>query len=104
MCLDPLGRVQLLVAEAIRILAETAEAHVAHDPGVVEAVRARLRDAEIQLREVQAGFSRQEAWRVTREVIREVTVTLIELLIRASTTHCNFSPPIHSPLIDATRF
>ncbi len=104
MCLDPLGRAQLLVKESIQLVDELAEAHAAHDPGVVEAVRARLRDAEVDLREVQAGFWRKEAWRVTRDVIREVAVILIELLIRASTTSCNFSYSLYLSNIHANRF
>ncbi len=92
MCLDPLGRMQLLVTEAIDMLAEAQEEHAAHDPGVVEAVRARLREIEARIREVQAGSSRKKAWRVTREVIREVIFIAIELLLRASTTSCNCSP------------
>ena len=91
MCLDPLGRTQILVAEAIHLLAEAEEKRAAHDPGVVEAVRARLREMEERLREVQAGFSRREAKRVTREIIREVVIIGIELLLRALTTSCNCS-------------
>ena len=92
MCLDPLGRMQLLATEAIKMLAEMQEKHAAHDPGVVEAVRARLREIEARLREVQAGYSRRDGWCVTREVIRELVVIAIELLLRASTTSCNCSP------------
>ena len=91
MCLDPLGRTQILVAEAISMLAEAEGKRAAHDPGVGEAVRARLREMEERLREVQAGFSRREAWRVTREIIREVAIIGIELLLRALTTSCNCS-------------
>ncbi len=95
MCHDPLGRAQLLVAEAIegiQMIAEAEEKRAAHDPGVVEAVRARLREIEARLREVQAGYSRRDGWRVTREVIRELVVIAIELLLRASTTSSNCSP------------
>ena len=90
MCMDPLGRVQLLVSEAIRLLAEETQGRVAHDPGVAEAVLARLKDAEARIQEVQAGFSRKEAWRVTREVISEVSRLVVEVVLRALATYCNF--------------
>jgi hypothetical protein len=51
---------QLLATEAINMLAKLEEKQAAHDPGVVEAVRARLREIEARVREVQAGYSRKD--------------------------------------------
>ncbi len=89
MCMDPLGRAHLNVLEAIQLVAEEVKRHATHDPGVAEAVLARLRDAETQLREAQAGFSRKESWRVIRRVSIEVAVEILQLVIRATATHCN---------------
>lgn len=89
MCMDPLGRAHLNVLEAIQLIADDVKRHATHDPGVAEAVLVRLRDAETQLREVQAGFSRKESWRVIRKVSMEVAFEVLHLLIRATATHCN---------------
>lgn len=91
MCMDALGRAHLNVLEAIQLVAEDVKAHATHDPGVAEAVLARLRDAEAQLREVQAGFSRKESWRVVRKVGLEVLGEVLQLIIRATATHSNYS-------------
>ena len=94
MCMDALGRAHLSILEAIRLIAEDVKAHTTHDPGVAEAVLARLRDAEAQLREVQAGFSRKESWRVIRKVGLEVLSEILQLIIRATATHSNSDSPI----------
>lgn len=104
MCLDPVAREQLLVAEAIRNLAKTATALAAKDPRVAATVLAKLRSAERQLRNVQAGFSRAVAWRVTKTVVREVVVLAVELAIRVAATHCNPCTYLFSYRTYATRF
>src|SRR5260370_9560624 len=88
-CMDALGRAHLNVLEAIRLVAEDVKAHATHDPGVAEAVLARLRDAEAQLREVQAGVSRKESCRVVRKVGLELLREVLHLLIRATATTTN---------------
>src|SRR6266700_3034863 len=89
MCMDPLGRAHLNVLEAIRLVAEVVTKHATHDPGVAEAVLARLKDAETQLREAQAEFSRQDSWRVIRRVSLEVAMEILQMVIRATATHSN---------------
>src|SRR4051812_48158449 len=91
MCMDPLGRAHLNVLEAIQMLTQALRLHTTHDPGVAEAVLARLKDAEAQLREVQAGFSRKESWQVVRRVGLEVLGEILQLIIRATATHSNYS-------------
>ena len=90
MCLDPLGVAQLQISEVIEILAtELMRPDATLDPGVAEAVRARLEMASAKLREVQAGFSRETAKRVTRDVLIDIGMLIVEMMIRASATHCN---------------
>ncbi len=89
MCMDPLGRAHLNVLEAIQLVAVDVKRHATHDPGVAEAVLTRLRDAEMQLREAQAGFSRQESWGVIWRVSMEVAIEILQLVIRATATHSN---------------
>src|SRR2546422_11472915 len=89
--MDALGRAHLNVLEAIQLVAEDVKAHATHDPGVAEAVLARLRDAEAQLREVQAGFSRKESWRVVRKVGLEGLGEVLRLFIGAPATQRNYS-------------
>ena len=88
MCMDPLSRVQLLVAEAIDALSLSCEKHTA-DPAVVEAVLSRLREARQQLGRAQASHSRRQAWRLTRDAIVRVAT---ELAVRAlMTTNCTLA-------------
>lgn len=90
MSLDPLGRAHLLVSEAIELIVEDAKGHATHDPGVARAITKRLTEARAQLQEAAAGFSRMERRRVIREVSVEVALAILQLLIRATATHCNF--------------
>ncbi len=89
MCMDPLGRAHLNVLEAIQLVAEDVKRHATHDPGVTEAVLARLKDAETQLREAQAEYSCKDSWRVIRRVSLEVAMEILQLVIRATATHSN---------------
>lgn len=104
MCLDPLGVAQLQISEAIELLADEAKQHATRDPGVAEAVRARLEVASAKLREVQAGFSRETAKHVTRDIMIEVGFLIVELMLRSSATHCNFSRTQRPIFPYATRF
>src|SRR6266581_351863 len=84
--MDPLARVQLLISDAIRLVAEDVNGREA-DPAVVNAVVARLRDAKAQLEDAQGQFSRRKAWQVTLGVLEHVVV---ELIIRAlATSNCS---------------
>ena len=75
MCMDPLSRVQVLVAAAINDLVADYERHPV-DPAVLKAVLSRLRKAQRLLKRAQAGHSREKAWQLTREVIAKVVVEL----------------------------
>ncbi len=90
MCFDPLTRAQLLVAEAIRILAHETEVS-ARDPAVARAVLSRLRDAEAHLQDAEAQFSRRKGWEITMDVITRVAT---EIVLRAlASSNCLLAHP-----------
>lgn len=100
MCLDPLPRVQLLIAEAIDQLVLSCEKQTV-DPAVVEAILSRLRAAKQQLGRAQTSRSRCQAFKLTREVIVKVATELAFWALM--TTNCLLQDPARVREIDVRR-
>src|SRR6266705_504467 len=63
----------------------------ARDPAVARAVLSRLRDAEAQLQDAEAQFSRRKGWEITMDVITRVAT---EIVLRAlASSNCLLAHP-----------